>query len=138
MFTLGTPEGDAEQDHLAYASPGLLEFLALNRKMSNVSAEAVRDLVAAADAMAVAVASDMQKAGVGILAGCDGMVAGFCLHDELTLMVKGGMSAGARCRQPRSIRRDRLGSRKCTAPSRPASELTSCCSRPTHSMTLRT
>ncbi len=32
MFTLGTPEGDAEQDHLAYASPGLLEFLALNQK----------------------------------------------------------------------------------------------------------
>jgi imidazolonepropionase-like amidohydrolase len=94
MFTVGTPDGDAEQDHLAFASPGLLEFLALNRKMSNVSAEAVRGLVAAADAAAVAVA-DMQKAGVGILAGCDGMVAGFCLHDELMLMVKGGMSAAA-------------------------------------------
>jgi hypothetical protein len=94
MFTLGTPDGDAEQDHLEYASHGLLEFLALNRKMSNVSAEAVRDLVAAADAMAVAVA-DMQKAGVGILAGCDGMVAGFCLHYELKLFVKGGMPAVA-------------------------------------------
>jgi imidazolonepropionase-like amidohydrolase len=94
MFTLGTPDGDAEQDHLAYASPGLLEFLALNRKMSNVSAEAVRGLVAATDAMAVAVA-DMQKAGVGILAGCDGMVAGFCLHYELRLFVKGGMPAVA-------------------------------------------
>jgi imidazolonepropionase-like amidohydrolase len=94
MFTLGTPDGDAEQDHLAYASPGLLEFLAVNRKMSNVSAEAVRGLVAATDAMAVAVA-DMQKAGVGILAGCDGMVAGFCLHYELRLFVKGGMPAVA-------------------------------------------
>jgi imidazolonepropionase-like amidohydrolase len=94
MFTLGTPEGDAEQDHLTYASPGLLEFLALNRTMSNVSAEAVRNLVAAADAMAVAVA-DMQKAGVGILAGCDGMVAGFCLQYELKLFVKGGMPAAA-------------------------------------------
>jgi imidazolonepropionase-like amidohydrolase len=94
MFTLGTPDGDAEQDHLAYASPGLLEFLALNRKMSNVSAEAARGLVAATDAMAVAVA-DMQKAGVGILAGCDGMVAGFCLHYELRLFVKGGMPAAA-------------------------------------------
>ena len=94
MFTVGTPDGDPEQDHLAYASPGLLEFLALNRKMSNVSAEAVRSLVVAADAAAVAVA-DMQKAGVGILAGCDGMVVGFCLHEELMLFVKGGMSAAA-------------------------------------------
>ena len=51
-------------------------------------------MVAASETAAMAV-SDMQKAGVGILAGCDGMVAGFCLHDELTLMVKGGMSAGA-------------------------------------------
>ena len=88
MFTLDTPQGDAERDHLAYASPGLLEFLALNRKMSNVGPEAVRDLVMAADAAAMVVA-DMQKAGVGILAGCDAMIAGFCLHDELTLMVKG-------------------------------------------------
>ncbi len=94
MFTVGTPDGDPERDHLAYASPGLLEFLALNRKMSNVSAEAVRSLVVAADAAAVAVA-DMQKAGVGILAGCDGMVVGFCLHEELMLFVKGGMSAAA-------------------------------------------
>ena len=94
MFTLDTPQGDAERDHLAYASPGLLEFLALNRKMSNVGPEAVRDLVMAADAAAMVVA-DMQKAGVGILAGCDAMIAGFCLHDELTLMVKGGMPAAA-------------------------------------------
>ena len=89
-----TPEGDPERDHLAYASPGLLEFLAINRKMSNVGPEAIRSLVAAADSAAVAVA-DMQKAGVGILAGCDAMIGGFCLHDELMLMVKGGMSPAA-------------------------------------------
>jgi imidazolonepropionase-like amidohydrolase len=94
MFTLDTPLGDPERDHLAFASPGLLEFLAINRKMSNVGPDAVRNLVAATDAAAVAV-SDMQKAGVGILAGCDALIAGFCLHDELMLMVKGGMSAAA-------------------------------------------
>ena len=94
MFTLDTAEGDPEKDHLAYASPGLLEFLAINRKMSNVSAEAVRNLVAAADSVAIAV-SDMQKAGVGILAGCDALIGGFCLHEELRLLVKGGMSPGA-------------------------------------------
>jgi imidazolonepropionase-like amidohydrolase len=94
MFTLDTPEGDPERDHLAYASPGFREFLAINRKMSNVGPDAVRNLVAATDAIAVAV-SDMQKAGVGILAGCDAMIGGFCLHDELMLMVKGGMSPAA-------------------------------------------
>jgi imidazolonepropionase-like amidohydrolase len=34
----------------------------------------------------------MAKAGVRILAGCDGMIAGFCLHDELADMVRGGMT----------------------------------------------
>jgi imidazolonepropionase-like amidohydrolase len=34
----------------------------------------------------------MAKAGVGILAGCDGMIAGFCVHDELAAMVRGGMT----------------------------------------------
>ena len=30
---------------------------------------------------------DMAAAGVGILAGCDAMIAGFCVHDELAAMV---------------------------------------------------
>ena len=34
----------------------------------------------------------MAKAGVGILAGCDTMIAGFCVHDELAVMVRGGMT----------------------------------------------
>src|SRR5262249_39396453 len=38
------------------------------------------------------VTSDMVKAGVQVLAGCDGMIAGFCLHDELAAMVRGGMT----------------------------------------------
>ena len=48
-------------------------------------------LVAASDVAAVAV-TDMHRAGVGILAGYDGMVPGFCVHDELALMVRGSMS----------------------------------------------
>ena len=42
--------------------------------------------------VAAAVTSDMAKAGVGILAGCDTMIAGFCVHDELAAMVRGGMT----------------------------------------------
>jgi imidazolonepropionase-like amidohydrolase len=34
----------------------------------------------------------MSRAGVGILAGCDTMIAGFCVHDELAAMVRGGMT----------------------------------------------
>jgi imidazolonepropionase-like amidohydrolase len=34
----------------------------------------------------------MARAGVGILAGCDTMIAGFCVHDELSAMVRGGMT----------------------------------------------
>ena len=36
----------------------------------------------------------MAKAAVGILAGCEAVIAGFCLHDELAAMVvRGGMDA---------------------------------------------
>lgn len=37
-----------------------------------------------------AVTRDMANAGVGILAGCDAMLAGFRVHDELVAMVRGG------------------------------------------------
>jgi hypothetical protein len=30
----------------------------------------------------------MAKAGVPILAGCDGMISGYCLHDELAMFVR--------------------------------------------------
>lgn len=38
------------------------------------------------------VTRDMARLGVGILAGCDGLIAGFCVHDELAMMVRGGMT----------------------------------------------
>jgi imidazolonepropionase-like amidohydrolase len=38
------------------------------------------------------VTSDMANAGVGILAGCDALIAGFCVHDELAAMVAAGMT----------------------------------------------
>ena len=41
------------------------------------------------------VTSDRAKDGVRILAGCDGLIAGFCLHDELAAMVRGGMTPSA-------------------------------------------
>jgi imidazolonepropionase-like amidohydrolase len=38
------------------------------------------------------VTRDMASAGVGILAGCDALIAGFCVHDELTVMVRSGLT----------------------------------------------
>lgn len=43
-------------------------------------------------AIARTVTSDMARAGVGILAGCDALIAGFCVHDELEAMVASGMT----------------------------------------------
>jgi imidazolonepropionase-like amidohydrolase len=90
MFSIGTPLGNPEDDHWPFASPSLRGFHILNQQMSKVTAEGVRELQAASDVAAV-VLSDMEKLGVGILTGCDGMVPGFCVHDELALLVKRGM-----------------------------------------------
>ena len=62
----------------------------------------------------------MANAGVGILAGCDMMIAGFCVHDELEAMVRGGMTPWRRCRPRRSIRRDISVSNRQPEASRPA------------------
>ena len=42
--------------------------------------------------VAMVVTRDMASAGVGILAGCDALIAGFCVHDELAAMVQSGMT----------------------------------------------
>ena len=45
--------------------------------------------------VAKVVTRDMAAAGVGILTGCDAMIAGFCAHDELALTVAGGTTPHA-------------------------------------------
>ena len=45
-----------------------------------VTPEVVRAVTAGAEVGGV-VTRDMAKTGVGILAGCDGMIAGFCVHE---------------------------------------------------------
>ena len=55
----------------------------------------VVDIMKNLAAVAKVVTRDMAAAGVGILAGCDAMIAGFCAHDELARMVAGGMTPHA-------------------------------------------
>jgi len=91
LLTINTSSSDAEADHVAYASPGLKKVWADNQRESNASPERIRAFLTLADASLPAV-RDMHRAGVGILAGCDGLVPGFCLADELTMMVRAGLS----------------------------------------------
>lgn len=90
-MSIGTSASGIPSEQLSYVSRAMKAAWAMNQQASKATPDMVRALVAASDVAAVVV-SDMQKAGVGILAGCDGMVPGFCVHGELALMVRGGMS----------------------------------------------
>jgi imidazolonepropionase-like amidohydrolase len=91
LMAVGTDQSLVDPKQIEYASPSLRAIWSGNQGVSGVEPETVAGLRSAA-ATAAAVVADMQRAGVGILAGCDGMVPGFCVHDELALMVRGGMS----------------------------------------------
>jgi Amidohydrolase family len=90
LGTIGTPASQISADLMAYAPKSIREFWAGNQSLF-ATPEVVRQMKAQAEEAAV-VTSDMARAGVPILAGCDGMIAGHCLHAELAMMVRGGMS----------------------------------------------
>ena len=87
--TIGTTDSRASADQMAYASAAVKEMWRVGQSMLTPAAILVLRGSGAAGPM---VARDMARAGVGILAGCDALVAGFCLHDELEAMVRGGMT----------------------------------------------
>lgn len=90
IATIGTPASAVSTDRLAYAGKSLRDGWAGNQRLF-ATPEVIRILRARAEVGAV-VTSDMAKAGVPILTGCDTMIAGFCVHDELAAMVRGGMT----------------------------------------------
>jgi len=85
--TIGTSASETSADRLVYASKKIRDAWAGNP----VTPAAIRQFRARAQ-MGATVTSDMAKAGVPILAGCDIGFAGFCVHDELAAMVRGGMT----------------------------------------------
>jgi imidazolonepropionase-like amidohydrolase len=89
IMTIGTPASALNADQMVYASKSLRAMWAGNQSISTPNA--AQFLKANADVAAV-VTKDMANAGVGILAGCDSMIAGFCVHEELAAMVRGGMT----------------------------------------------
>jgi imidazolonepropionase-like amidohydrolase len=74
-----------------FASPSLRAMWAKNMGASKLSAEVLAYL-RSANLGALAAMRDMRSAGVPFLAGCDAMVPGFCLHDEMEWMTRAGLS----------------------------------------------
>jgi len=91
ILTDGTAPGDAEALHLSYASPKLREIWAGNRRVSEITPEKTRILKELSHESQRAV-RDLKDAGVGLLAGSDGLVPGFSLHDELAEFVGSGLT----------------------------------------------
>jgi imidazolonepropionase-like amidohydrolase len=91
LTVIGTTASSISRDHLAYANKGFLEMHAGNQSFIAKQPDVVRIFKNLADIAKVAT-RDMAAAGVGILAGCDALIAGFCVHDELEAMVRSGMS----------------------------------------------
>lgn len=91
LAVIGTPASSISRDQLAYANKAFLDMHAGNQSFFVTRPEVVSILKNLAEVGKV-VTRDMALAGVGILAGCDAMIAGFCVHDELGLMVQGGMT----------------------------------------------
>ena len=90
LAVVGTPASAVNPDHLAYANRQMREMWAGNQSFFIKRPDIIEILKRLAD-VAKAVTRDMASAGVGILAGCDALIAGFCVHDELVAMVQGGM-----------------------------------------------
>jgi hypothetical protein len=90
LARVGTPASSISADHLAYAPKSMKDLWAGNQSLF-ATPDVVRAMKADAE-VGAAVTADMARAGVGILAGCDTMIAGFCVHDELEAMVRGGMT----------------------------------------------
>jgi imidazolonepropionase-like amidohydrolase len=77
--------------HAEYASDSLLKLTRDNVEGSHLSAHQLEQLRLDGQ-MALKVIPDMYLLGNRFLAGCDGLVPGFCLHDELEWFTKAGFS----------------------------------------------
>jgi imidazolonepropionase-like amidohydrolase len=77
--------------HAEYASDSLLEVTRKIIEGSKLDDQAMAFL-RSMSATSLTVIRDMLSRGVGFLAGCDGGVPGFCLHDELERLTEAGLS----------------------------------------------
>jgi len=78
-------------EHAEYASDSLLNLTRHNEENSHVPKETL-DRMRLAGPVALQAIHDLHSMGNRFLAGCDGLVPGFCLHDELEWFTKAGFS----------------------------------------------
>jgi imidazolonepropionase-like amidohydrolase len=78
--------------HAEYASDSLLELTRRNIEVSHVPKASLDKLRYAARIALQQGIHDLYSRGNRFLAGCDGLVPGFCLHDELEWFTKAGFS----------------------------------------------
>jgi imidazolonepropionase-like amidohydrolase len=78
-------------DHAEYASDSLFKLTRDNVENSHVPASTLEKMRLAGQ-ISLQVIPDMYSLGNRFLAGCDGLVPGFCLHDELEWFTKAGFS----------------------------------------------
>lgn len=97
LAVIGTPASSISREQLVYANKSFLAMHAGNQSYFAKRPEIIGILKNLAE-VAKVVTRDMAASGVGILAGCDAMIAGFCVHDELATMVAGGLSPAAALR----------------------------------------
>jgi len=84
MFSGGAP------DHVEYASDSLHALWEQGRKDVKTS-EADLDFFRRNGRASLEAIHDLHASGNRLLAGCDGIVPGFCLHDELEWFTKAGL-----------------------------------------------
>ncbi len=77
--------------HAEYASDSLLKLTRDNIEASHVPVSTLEKMRLAAHVSLQAI-HDLQSISNRFLAGCDGLVPGFCLHDELEWFTKAGFS----------------------------------------------
>lgn len=77
--------------HAEYASDSFLKAMSHNIEVSHVPASTLEKMRLAGQ-VSLQVIKDMSSLGNRFLAGCDGLVPGFCLHDELEWFTKAGFS----------------------------------------------
>ncbi len=78
--------------HAEYASDSLLELTRQNVEVSKVPHETLEKLRYAGRIALEEGVRDLYARGNQFLAGCDGLVPGFCLHDELEWLTKAGFT----------------------------------------------
>jgi imidazolonepropionase-like amidohydrolase len=94
LAVIGTPASALSREQLSYANTAFLAMHAANQSFF-AKQPGIVDTFKNLAQIAKVVTRDMAAAGVGILAGCDALIAGFCVHDELATMVAGGMAPAA-------------------------------------------